>query len=123
MNALVQAMRGQRSLNRVLWFGHGAAGELQFGGGQRLTAANLPSLPDLSAHFAPGASIEFYACNTGLSQGFFQALANRLRVTVRGFSSGVKWNLRWVGSSPHRFITARGIDGRLPTPTITCRPQ
>jgi hypothetical protein len=123
MSALVQAIRGQRGLSRVLWFGHGAAGELQFGGGQRLTAANLASLPDLSAYFAPGGSIEFYACNTGLSQGFFQALANRLRVIVRGFSIGVRWNLRWDGNSPHRFITTRGIAGKLPTPTTTCRPQ
>lgn len=123
MGALVQTIRGQRGLSRVLWFGHGASGELQFGGGQRLTAANLASLPDLSAHFTLGGSIEFYACNTGLSQSFFQALANRLRVIMRGFSSGVRWNLRWDGNPPHRFITARGIEGQLPTPTITCRPQ
>ncbi len=123
MSALMQAIQRQRDLSRVLWFGHGAAGELQFGGGQRLTAAGIASLPALSAHFAPGGSIEFYACNAGQSQVFFQALANRLRVIVRGFSTGVARTLHWEGESPHRFITLRGIEGSLPTPTCVASPQ
>lgn len=123
MAALVQAILRQRNLNRVLWFGHGASGELQFGSGQRLDATGIASLPDVSAAFAPGGAIGFYACNAGQSQQFFQAMANKLRVEVRGFSTGVRWNLAWDGSSPHRFIRSRGIAGQLPTPNITCIPQ
>lgn len=123
MKALVQAIRKKKNLQRVVWFGHGARGELQFGSGQRLTAAGIAALPDLSSHFAAGGTIDFYACNTGQSTTFFQALANKLRVTVRGFSTGVRWNLHWDGSKPHRLVTSRGIDGKLPKPNITCAPK
>jgi hypothetical protein len=123
MNVLIQAISRQRALQKVLWFRHGSGGELQFGSGQRLAAANIASLPNISAHFAPGGAIEFYACNTSLSRAFFQAAANRLRIIVKGFDSGVRWNLHWDGSAPHRFITSRGIDRKLPNPTLTCTPQ
>jgi hypothetical protein len=123
MAALVQLIRQQRNLNLVLWFGHGASGELQFGSRQVLNASGISSLPDLSAHFAANGMIDFYACNAGNSQGFFQSMANRLRVKVRGFATGVRWNLSWEGTSPHRLVTSRGISGALPMPGITCIPK
>jgi hypothetical protein len=123
MAALLRVIGQHRSIDKVLWFGHGASGELQFGSGQRLNSAGIASLADVSGNFARGGAIEFYACNAGQSPGFFQSLANRLRVTVRGFSIGVEWNLSWDGDSPHRLITSRGIAGQLPIPNITCTPR
>ncbi len=127
MAALVGAIRKQRGLTRVLWFGHGAKGELQFGGKQRLTAEDIASLDDVSAHFAEGGTIDFYACNAGQSPSFYQAIANRLRVTVRGFTKGVVWTVDYDGDSPHRFVTRRGIKlgpkGEFPEPDVTCQPQ
>jgi hypothetical protein len=122
MTALLTAIRHQRNLDRVIWFGHGASGELQFGSGQTLTAAGATHLPDVSPHFAPGGMIDFFACNTGQSETFLQSLANALRVTVRGFSTGVRWNLHWEGDAPHRRVTSRGIDGNLPTPNVVKTP-
>ncbi len=122
MTALVTAIQRQRGLHQVIWFGHGASGELQFGAGQSLATGGVPRLPNISQHFAQGGFIDFYSCNTGQSQPFLQSLANALRVTVRGFSAGVRWNLHWEGTAPHRRITSRGIDGRLPTPNIIKTP-
>ena len=41
-------------LTKVLWFGHGARGVLDFGDGDenKFVARDIPSLPDLSSHFA-----------------------------------------------------------------------
>jgi len=64
---------------------------------------------DLSTHFAPNGRIILYACNAAHTPEFLAALADSLRVTVCGFTGGVRWTLRWEGESPRRRITWRGI--------------
>lgn len=123
MGALIKTIQKRKNIRAVLWFGHGIKGELQFGSKKNFGRAGIASLPDVSAKFSPNGNITFYACNAGQSRAFFQAMADKLRVPVRGFSTGVKWNLTWSGSSPHRLITSRGISGRLPAPNITCTPR
>jgi len=120
--AMVRVMQRCRNLTKVLVFAHGWGGELQFGSGQILTAAGIVTLPDVSACFEEGGTLDLYACNVALSDTYMQNLANRLGVTVRGFSRGVLWTVGWTGAVPHRRITRRGIDGLLPTPKVTKRP-
>jgi hypothetical protein len=108
---LIQILRSKRDLTKVYWFGHGADGELQFGNGQRLTTSGILSTAnaDVSANFSPGGEIVFVACNAGRKDEFFQQLANAMRVSVRGFPSGVEWVLSFVGPAPARSITKRGL--------------
>ena len=120
MGQLINAIRRCLNLSKVLWFGHGIPGELQFGSGKRLTFGNIAMLPDLSAHFAPGGAIVFYSCDSGQTPQFFQAIANKLRVIVGGFDRGLKWEFNFDGQMPHRFITRRlGLmrtGGKIPEP-------
>lgn len=125
--SLIDVIRRHRDLERVLWFGHGAAsGELQFGAGRSLGFSGLATLraADVSAHFVTGGTITFYACNFGQRQEFIQGIANALRVTACGFSRGVRWELQYSGSAPNRRITRRGIfGGVLPAATTCLSPQ
>lgn len=122
--ALVAAIRHYRNVTNVYWFGHGAARELQFGRAV-LRAADIPSLGrlDLSAHLSAGATITFLACNAGQSPELMRGIANAVRVPIRGFTTGVRWELSYRGQSPHRAITRRGLpEGPLPPPTISVTP-
>lgn len=124
--ALLDAIGRASNINQVLWFGHGAGAELQFGGGIRLGSADVMGLnnANVSRHFAPGGTITFYACNAGQSSDFFQAIADALRVRICGFSSGVRWELSYTGESPNRRITRRGVyGGSLPTSNICVTPR
>ena len=125
--ALLQAIRRHPNLDQVLWFGHGApSGELQFGGGSRFGMTDVVHLAnaDVSSHFAGGGTIALYACNAGQRPEFLQAIANATRVRVCGFTTGVRWELQYSGSSPQRRITRRGIHGgTLPNPTSCAAPQ
>jgi hypothetical protein len=108
---LVDVIRRHKNLTRVYWYGHGAAAELQFGGGVRLTEGELAmvSNKDVSGNFAPDGELILIACNAGQSDSFLQAIANALRVRVRGYSTGIEWNLEYKGDFPHRAISRRGL--------------
>jgi hypothetical protein len=111
-DGLVRAISARRQLITVYWFGHGAGGELQFGNSGKFTLANLGSIAgkNLSAHFIPGAEIVFAACNAVLSPELLQGIADALRVTVRGYSTGIKWSVSYKGDAQRRKITRRGLD-------------
>ncbi|NJL46810.1 MAG: DUF4347 domain-containing protein [Leptolyngbyaceae cyanobacterium SM2_5_2] len=120
MDDMIQLIQRQRGLSEVRLFTHGARYEIQFGRGGNLTRESR--LPDVSAHFSSGGRIIFYACNAGYDATFFQALANQLRVSVCGFSRGVRWSIEW--DPARRVITSRGLHGRaLPSPSICSDPE
>jgi hypothetical protein len=111
--ALLAAISARNNLQTVFGYGHGFTGELQFGQ-SKFTEDDLPSIAgkDLSSHFTTDGQIIFVACNTdNMNSKLLQGIANALRVRVRGFVSGVKWNLQWVGHSPKRKISGRGMGG------------
>jgi hypothetical protein len=90
------------------WAFNGAARELQFGGAV-FRAGDIPSLGgvDLSPHLSAGATITFLACNAGQSPDLMRGIANAVRVPIRGFTTGVRWDLSYRGQPPHRVITRR----------------
>jgi hypothetical protein len=108
---LLNQISKRKGLDAVYWYGHGARGELQFGGGYRTTISEISVMAnaDVSGNFAKGGKIVFVACNTGQDPAFLQAIANALRVRVDGFLSGVEWWLDFLGSAPRRKITRRGL--------------
>jgi hypothetical protein len=124
--AFIEVVRSKKNLTRVYWFGHGADGELQFGNGQRLTASEVLSAgsADVSGSFSTGGEVVFVACNAGQKPEFLQRLANAMRVKVRGFPSGVEWELRFVGVPPIRSISRRGLaDPRVTSQGRVFSPQ
>jgi hypothetical protein len=113
LQALVAAIRARKNLQAAFWYGHGASGELQFGR-SRFTAGDLGSLAgnDLSSHFSADGQIIFVSCNTdNMNSTLLQGIANALRVRVRGFNTGVRWEVQWDGETPRRKITHRGMGG------------
>ena len=111
---LLAEIKRRKGLETVYCFSHGARGELQFGGGNKLTMGEISvmSNADVSANFQTGGKVVFVACNTAQDRVFLQAIANALHVRVEGFPDGVKWSLEFVGLAPHRKITRRGLDNR-----------
>jgi hypothetical protein len=109
---LVDVIHRHKNLTRVYWYGHGASTELQFGGGIALTqgALSMLSKPDVSENFAPTGELILIACNAGQTAPFLQAIANTLRVRVRGFSTGIEWRLDYKGMAPKRVISRRGLE-------------
>lgn len=123
-NQFITAIRRYpKKISRAMLFAHGIKGEIQFGSGQRLGVKNITSLPNLSNHFTTTGTLDIFACNTGQSDAFLQGLADQLGVDVRGFTTGVKWRLKWDGQKPHRKITQRGVFDGLPQPNITKKPK
>ncbi|MET0412960.1 MAG: hypothetical protein ABW217_16760 [Polyangiaceae bacterium] len=126
--ALIDSVQRRRRgpFDAVYWFGHGApSGELQFGRSSLgLQAIGALRNSDLSSRLRPGGAITFFACNAGQNQPFLQALADALRVRVKGFTRGLEWHLDYSGSTPHRHITRRGLANRvLPVPRIEASPR
>ena len=125
--ALLAEIRKRKGLETVFCYAHGARDELQFGAGKKLTIGEIGVMPnaDVSTSFAGNGKIVFVACNLGLNGVFLQALANALRVPVEGFPNGVEWRLQFIGITPHRKITRRGLanrDGTLRT-ALRFNPQ
>jgi hypothetical protein len=114
---LINEIKKRKGLDTVFWYGHGARGELQFGGGNRATYGEISVMPnaDVSANFTANGKIVFVACNAGQDSAFLQAIANVLRVRVDGFLSGVEWGIEFIGAAPRRKITKRGLVNRAKT--------
>jgi hypothetical protein len=125
-NELLAAIKRYRDLRDVYWYGHGSpSGEYQFGGGVRFKITDVAALrnSDVSKHFVSGGAITFFACNAGQKSDFLQAIANALRVPVRGFRTGVKWNLEYRGVAPHRRISKRIMQRPSTQAIIELLPQ
>jgi hypothetical protein len=128
IRAIQSAGRGRRRLTEVRWYGHGARAEVQFGSGGVLSIENIAMIPDLSSHFTSDGKIVFYACNVqhqrvGVEDSLLRAIANRARVSVCGFGTGVRYNLQWEGESPSRRITRRGLHPSWASTPICFAPQ
>lgn len=113
---VIAAIRRYKDLHEVHFYGHGASGEYQFGGGVRFKVTDVAALRDcdVSKYLVAGGKLIFYACNAAKQDDLIQAIANALRIPVTGFTGGVKWGLDAAGVAPKRYIKRRGM--KLPLP-------
>jgi len=112
----IGALQGESGfIERVVFVGHGFTDAIAFSGDTSgnstafLEAQELPkwqsNIDIIRSKLTANAKIDLFACNTGVSSSFLQAMANAFCACVRGYEGFTQWCLHWNKSNQ---ITQRG---------------